>query len=601
MERTGRLQTTLNEVEREALAHDCARLIRAGFADYNARFRGITQRAQARFEQRDWTAARRDAIERIELYDRSVSETSALLTAKLGEHADDRALWAQIKHHYTDLVAPLLDQELNKTFFNTLTRRFFKTQGVDGAIEFIALDIEPTDRITHPVARLSFATTQSEAELFRRVLKGFRFGVPYRNLDADAEAIAREVEEQLGDWSGEPKVRAVELLETVHYREQRAYLVGRLFGESRFCPLVIALTHEDGGLVADAVMTSRDDVAILFGFTRSYFQADLETVGDAVVFLRTLLPTKPVNELYTVLGRAKQGKTERFRHFFNHLSTRDEHFCAADGERGMVMAVFTLPSYPLVFKVIRDRFAYPKTVLREEVIEKYRFVFRHDRAGRLVDAQEFRHLRFKRKQFEPKILADLLQSCASSLILDGDELVIKHMYVERRLRPLNLYLREVDEGLARRAVLDYGQCIRDLALSNVFAGDLLLKNFGVTRHGRVIFYDYDELCLVTDCHFRQLPTARSGEEETHAGAWFYVGENDIFPEQFTEFLGLPAPLKHTLLERHGDLFSAHWWLQLQARLKAGEVFDIPPYRADVRLGIATDGSLPVPFSLTRDE
>ena len=588
-------------VRREALAQDCARLIRAGFADYNARFRGITQRAQSRFEQRDWAGARGDAIERIELYDRCVSETSRLLAAKLGEEAADRALWADIKQHYSDLVAPLLDQELNKTFYNTLTRRFFKTQGVDAAIEYVALDIEPTDRITHPVARLSFANTHSEVALFERVLKGFRFGVPYRDLRASAEAIAQEVDEQLADWFGDPRLRAVELLETVHYREQRAYLIGRLFGESRFCPLVIALTHEDDGLVADAVMTSRDDVAILFGFTRSYFHADLETVGDAVVFLRTLLPTKPVNELYTVLGRAKQGKTERFRHFFHHLSTRDEHFSMAEGERGMVMAVFTLPSYPLVFKIIRDRFAYPKTVLREEVIQKYQFVFRHDRAGRLVDAQEFRHLRFKRKQFEAKVLEDLQKSCASALIADGDELVIRHMYVERRLRPLNLYLREVDEGLALRAVLDYGQCIRDLALSNVFAGDLLLKNFGVTRHGRVIFYDYDELCLVTDCRFRELPAARSGDEETHSGAWYYVGENDIFPEQFTEFLGLTPTLKQALLDRHGELFTAQWWLQLQTRLQAGEVFDIPPYRADVRLGVRPDHSLPVPFSLTRDE
>ncbi len=587
--------------EKEALAHDCARLIRAGFADYNARFRGITQRAQARFEGRDWAGERDDAIARIDLYDWSVSETSKLLKAKLGDFAADRGVWAEIKAHFTELVMTLLDQELNKTFFNTLTRRFFKTRGVDPAIEFVALDIEPTDRITHPVARLSFAATQSDSELFARVLADFRFSVPYADAAGCAEAIAEEVDQQLHDWAGDPKVRAVELLETVFYRERRAYLVGRMFGESRFCPLVIALIHDQEGLNVDAVMTSRDDVAILFGFTRSYFHADLETVGDAVVFLRTLLPTKPINELYTVVGRAKQGKTERYRHFFNHLSTRDERIIAAEGERGMVMAVFTLPSYPLVFKVIRDRFAPPKNVLREEVLAKYQFVFRHDRAGRLVDAQEFRHMRFRRKQFDAEILTDLLESCTSSITEDGDELVISHLYCERRLRPLNLYLREVDDGLALRAVLDYGQAIRDLALSNVFAGDLLLKNFGVTRHGRVIFYDYDELCLVSDCRFRELPTARSDDEESHSGAWFYVGENDIFPEQFMEFLGLRPDLKAALLERHGDLFTAQWWLQLQEALKAGKVFDISPYRDDVRIGQPMDRGLPQPFSFTGDE
>ncbi|GMU42602.1 MAG: bifunctional isocitrate dehydrogenase kinase/phosphatase [Xanthomonadales bacterium] len=566
-----------------AIAQACASDLRDAFADYNARFRAITQRAKRRFERREWTAARLDAIERIELYDVCVAETSRRLEAELGERVGDRGLWSQVRDRYAALIAPLLDQELNKTFFNTLTRRFFKTRGVDPASEFVALDIEPTDRLTHPVPRLNYTATRSPEELFQRVLAGFRFEVPYADIVLSAQRIAAAVDAQLPRWEGEPKVRAVEMLETVFYRERRAYLVGRVFGEREFAPLVIALFHEDQGLRADAVMVQRDDVAALFGITRSYFQADLQTVGDAVVFLRTLLPRKPVNEIYTVLGRAKQGKTERYRHFYRHFESSDEQLTLAEGEKGLVMAVFTLPSYPLVFKIIRDEFAPSKLMTRQDVVDKYQLVFKHDRAGRLIDAQEFRFLRFPRARFAPEVLEDLFDTCRSSVIEDGDHLVLTHMYVERRLRPLNLFLKESPPELVERAVLDYGLAIKELAASNIFPGDLLLKNFGVTRHGRVIFYDYDELCLVTECQFRELPKPRDDDEEMHHGAWYYVGDDDVFPEQFTEFLGLPRRLREALIARHGEIFNVQWWHATQAKLNAGQFFDIPPYREEVRL------------------
>ena len=322
------------------------------------------------------------------------------------------------------------------------------------------------------------------------------------------------------------------------------------------------------------VITEAEHVAQVFGFTRAYFHVDLETVGDAVVFLRTLLPRKPLDEIYTVLGRAKQGKTERYRHFFRHLAAHPhERFVHADGERGMVMLVFTLPGYPLVFKVIRDRFAYPKNIARQDVLDKYQLVFKHDRVGRLVDAQQFRHLGFPQDQFAPALRDELLQECADTCSLQDGQLVVSHCYIERRLRPLNLYLREMDDESAKRAVLDYGQSIKDLARSNIFPGDLLLKNFGVTRHGRAIFYDYDELCLVTECNFRELPAPRDEDEEMHHGAWYYVADSDIFPEQFTEFLGLPRKLREALIARHGEIFTVSWWHEMQHKLNAGHFFE----------------------------
>jgi isocitrate dehydrogenase kinase/phosphatase len=556
--------------------------IAEGFAQYNEQFRAVTQRAYQHFLDKDWSKAQSDLVERLGLYDRYVASVAGSLESLLDAGAGDRVVWSKIKLAHAQDIESLLDQELNKTFFNTLTRRFFKTRGVDPAIEFIALDIEPTDRITHPVARKSFAINDHLARSIEHLLSDFSFADFYADIGRCAAHVTTHLRQQAALW-GEESITAIEMLETVFYRERRAYLVGRFFTESRFVPIVIVLINDERGIVVDAVLTQRQHLAQLFSFTRSYFMADFATVGDAVVFLRTLLPGKPVDEIYSVLGRVKQGKTERYRHFIRHLNASSDNFVHADGERGMVMLVFTLPSYPLVFKLIRDRFAFPKNMAREEVMEKYNLVFKRDRVGRLVDAQEFRYLRFPAARFEPSLLAELQENCALSVQHDGSDLVIKHCYIERRLRPLNLYCRESAKEDAIPAILDYGQAIKDLARSNIFPGDLLLKNFGMTRHGRAVFYDYDELCLVNECHFRTLPSARDNDEEMHHGAWYHVSDNDVFPEQFVEFLGLSVELKSALLERHGEIFQVAWWHDVQARLARGEWADQAPYPREYRL------------------
>jgi len=564
------------------LAFAAASEIRAGFVGYNASFRAITQRAQQRFERREWSELQSDLIERIDEYDQSIKTIGDKLQLMMNGRSADKGFWAQIKGYYSALVAPMLDQELFKTYFNTITRRFFRTRGVDPSIEFVALYIEPTDRITHPVARHSYSVGKNLWTLFRRVLDDFSFAPGYADPERCARRIAEAVSGQFQSW-GSDGIAAVEMLTTVFYRERRAYLVGRIFGETQFAPLIITLRNDERGIRADAVITAPEDVAMVFGFTRAPFLADLETVGDAVVFFRTLLQRKPIDELYSTLGRLKQGKTERYRHFFRHLESSTETFRHADGERGMVMLVFQLPSYELVFKVIRDRFAYPKDIDRQGVLDKYQWVYKHDRVGRLVDAQEFRYLKFQRSRFAPTFLEELLSSCRDSVIEDGDEIVITHLYVERKLRPLNLYVREASPEDAERAVLDYGQAILDLARSNVFAGDMLPKNFGITRHGRAIFYDYDELGHVTECVYRELPSTSDDDEMHPEGAAYYVGQHDVFPQQFIEFMGFSPDLRSKLKAKHPDLFDPRWWVALQAQLRSGEAPELMPYAPDLRL------------------
>ncbi|MGH8314131.1 MAG: bifunctional isocitrate dehydrogenase kinase/phosphatase [Steroidobacterales bacterium] len=556
-----------------------ARFIAAAFAEYNAQFRATTRRAPQRFDARDWRASQRDAVERIELYDRFVNSTVAHLRERLGAAALAPEMWRAIKTEFTALIEPLPDSEFTKTFYSSISRRLFGTVGVNPDLEYIALDLDPLAGIAGQVLTNSYTNRGSLALLVEEILTDFRFRTPYRDFDRSVEYVAHEIASHCTTAAERRMVTAVEIIRPVFFQQTRAYLVGRVTGRGWQLPLAIALKNTERGVLVDAVLLAEDDVSVVFSFTRSYFHVDLERVGEAVLFLKSILPRKPVSELFTVLGRAKQGKTERYRELFRHLQQSSDQFVHAPGERGLVMVCFTLPSFDVVFKIIRDRFPPSKNILRGEVRAKYELVFKHDRAGRLVDAQEFRRLRFPRSRFAAPLLQEFMEETAGTVHPEGDDLIFDHLYIERRMTPLNLYLRSGSRADAERAVLDYGQAIRDLAYSNIFAGDLLLKNFGVTRHGRVIFYDYDELCQVTDCRFRDMPEATTDEDEMRAEAWFYVADNDIFPETFLSFLAFDEAQREAFLKAHGEVLTADFWRQVQRRLTEGEVLEVLPYHS----------------------
>ena len=568
-----------SDPELMTLAQECARVIRDGFSDYNAEFREITRRSRQRFEQRDWQHGHEDAVARIDLYEQWVQKLVEWLLQRLEARAQDRPLWKQIKIEFSEMISDYVDQEFTKTYFSSITRRIFDTVGIDPEVEYIALEERPIEALNQEPSVNAFAVEGFLDETCRQVLDAYAFDVGWENLDFSLRFIHSHITNDFQSCGGIDNLARLEFLKPVFYQGTRAYLVGRMVTRDEdYRPLVISLRSTGEGVAVDAVLVRPADVSMLFGFTRSYYHADLETVADAVVFLRSIIPQKPLAELFTVLGRAKQGKTERYRSFFRHLSHSDDLFVNAPGDKGMVMVVFTLPSYDIVFKIIRDQFAYPKTVVREDVLEKYQLVFKHDRAGRLVDAQEFRLLDFSPARFEQSLLEELLGATAETCRIENGQLVIEHLYIERRLTPLNLYLREASPEAARLAVIDYGQSIRDLAASNIFPGDLLLKNFGVTRNGRVIFYDYDELCLVTECNFRDMPKAATLEEEMQAEAWFYVGEDDVFPEQFVSFLGLEPKHLEVFMQFHAEILTAAFWRDLKQRHLAGEVIEVLPYR-----------------------
>ena len=531
-----------------------AALIVAHFRAYNEEFGRITRRAADHFLSRDNDARERDAVARIELYEQCVG--TALHALRDAGAAGGAEFWKAATSIYGDLIDRVPDSDFYRTFFNSATRDLFGTVGVNPDVEFCATHM---GRASGSVPIRVYPTGSSLQAAVSDVLND----LPFAAALADPNLAVRRVTAELGrHFETRPPSAApesIELIEPLFYRAGEAFLVGRLIGDSAVTPLVIVFRNSAGGVQVEAVLLSRNDISSQFGYANSYFHVDLPVVGAAVTLLRSFMPRKPVDELYTVLGRAKQGKTERYFALRRQLDRSIDAFVHAPGERGLVMIVFTLPSHDLVFKVIRDKFGAPKHATREEVMERYRFVFRHDRAGRMVDAQEFKRLRLPLSRFMPVLTDELLREASQSCRIEGDDLIVEHCYIERRLRPLNLFLREAEPAAAEAAIVDYGYALRDLAATNIFAGDLLLKNFGVTRHGRVIFYDYDEVSLLTDCEFRDLPTARTDEEETAAEPWFYVGPRDVFPEQWLPFLAIPASMRELFLARHAELLTAHWW------------------------------------------
>jgi isocitrate dehydrogenase kinase/phosphatase len=541
---------------RADFASTAAAQIAEHFRLYNEEFGRITRRAAGNFLSEDWRAAQLDAVDRIELYEQRVARCVAFVGSQLEARRTDVALWIDIKHAYEALVTRRPDSDFYNTFFNSVTRDLFGTVGVNKEVEFCATS---AGRASGSVPIRVYRVAGSLPTAVKEILADLPFGTAIGDTEAAVHRISAEIGRYFatGRHSGAPE--SIELIEPVFYRGMQAFVVGRLIGDSAITPLVLAFTHLHRSVQIDAVMMSRAEVGSLFGYARSYFHVDLPVVSAAITLLRSFMPRKPIDELYTVLGRAKQGKTERYFTLQRHLEKSIDSFVHAPGDRGLVMIVFTLPSHDLVFKVIRDKFGAPKNTTRADVIERYQFVFRHDRAGRLVDAQEFKRLRLPRGRFMPALTEELLREAGESCRVEGEDLIIEHCYIERRLRPLNLFLREAEPAAAESAIIDYGNALRDLAASNVFPGDLLLKNFGVTSHGRVIFYDYDELCLVSDCVFRDLPQARNEEEETSAEPWFHCGPRDVFPEQWLPFLSIPSALSEVFIREHECLLTASWW------------------------------------------
>ncbi|AZF01284.1 Isocitrate dehydrogenase phosphatase/kinase [Pseudomonas orientalis] len=556
-----------------------ARMILDGFDDYREHFRQITDGARERFEKAQWQQGQAASAARINLYEDKVGEVTMRLRAAFDAGVlQDIDLWPLVKSAYIGLIDLRFDDELSETWYNSVFCSLFSHDLISDNCMFIQTT-RPSQRRARAAQTRTYTPAGNLAQTLAQIFADYRFSEPYADLPVDLRRLEAQLRENLPDWVCKDPDLTVELFSSVLYRNKGAYLVGRIYTRDEQWPLVIPLLHREGqGIQIDALITDEADVSIIFSFTRSYFMVDVPVPAEFIDFLKRILPGKHIAELYTSIGFYKHGKSEFYRALINHLATTDDQFIMAPGVRGMVMSVFTLPGFNTVFKIIKDRFSPSKNVNRATVIEKYRLVKSVDRVGRMADTQEFADFRFPLSKFEPECLAELLEVAAGTVQLEGDTVLIRHCWTERRMTPLNLYLENANPAQVREALEDYGLAIKQLAAANIFPGDMLLKNFGVTRHGRVVFYDYDEICFLTEANFRHIPAPRTPEDEMASEPWYSIGPLDVFPEEFPPFLFADASQRRLFDELHGELYNADYWKGLQEAIRAGKVIDVFPYR-----------------------
>jgi isocitrate dehydrogenase kinase/phosphatase len=583
------MQAAFPKLLSSQIAFDTARMILDGFDKHYRLFREIARSAKQHFEAGEWKLAQAEARNRIAFYDKRVQECIQALEDEYDQEDLTDEVWREVKLHYIGLLTDHKQPELAETFFNSvccniLHRAYFHNDFIfvrpAVSTEYIENDeTAPTYRVYYP-AKDGFRYT------FKRIVTNFQLKRPFADLKRDVALIEERLNQTFGETTPEPN-HQIQVLTNLFFRNKGAYIVGKAINGNREYPFVVPILHNrKGELVLDTILLDTAMITVLFSFTRAYFMVDMEVPSAYVKFVRSMLPRKPRSEIYSMFGLQKMGKALFYRDFLHHLKHSSDCFESAPGIRGLVMVVFALPSFPYVFKVIKDHFPAPKETTRALVKEKYQLVKYHDRVGRMADTLEYSNVAFPRSRFSDELLAELKEVAPSIVEEEGDEVIINHVYIERRMVPLNIWLTNAekagDEAALEHGVLEYGNAIRELVGANIFPGDMLYKNFGVTRHGRVVFYDYDEIEYITDCNFRAIPAPRNEEDEMSAEPWYPIGKNDVFPEQLGTFLLGNLNVRKYFMKHHAELLTPQFWQDAKQRLMDGQVADVFPYPQECR-------------------
>ena len=566
------------------LAMQIAKTMLEGFNRHYTSIREYGRQAKLLFEAGDWKGVHNAVRERIPSYDIRANETARFLAEEFATVSLAYDTWQQVKLFYIGQLINHKQPELAETFFNSVCSRLLHRTYFHNDYIFARPAVSTEYILSEPPVYSSYyPMRRGLRQTIKQIVIDFDWQRPFEDLDRDVDYVMRTVERFMGGW---PKAEAnvqIQVLYSAFYRNKGAYIFGKAINGTVETPFAIPVLHTpDGKLFLDTVLLESWRIVLLFSLSRAYFMVDMEVPSGYVQFLLSILPNKPRSEIYTMLGLGKQGKTMFFRDLMTHLRHSDDQFIIAPGVRGMVMLVFTLPSYPYVFKIIKDVFAATKEVDHETVKAKYLLVKQVDRVGRMADTLEFSLVALPKNRFSDELLDALRTHVPSLLEEDGDDLIIRHLYIERRMTPLNIYLDSATPEQIDHAVFEYGNAIRELASANIFPGDMLWKNFGVTSYNRVVFYDYDEIEYMTDCNFRVIPEAPYPEMEMSGEPWYSVARNDIFPEEFASFLLGSPKVREAFLKYHRYLLDAGFWKEAQEKIRAGHVVDFFPYAEELR-------------------
>jgi isocitrate dehydrogenase kinase/phosphatase len=572
-------------------AHQIALAMIQGFNKHYTLFRQTSREAKTRFEHADWTGVHKAVKERIRFYDDRVDECVERLRNEFDASSIDDSTWQQVKLLYIGLLLNHKQPELAETFFNSVTTKILHRNYFHNDFIFVrpTISTENLEGEETQTYRSYYAKEDGLRGAIGKIVSDFDWHRPFADLTRDVEHIYEAVLRFLNGMPRREVNFQIQVLASAFYRNKAAYILGKAINGANEYPFAIPILHDAyGQLYVDTILLDAWRIGLLFSLSRAYFMVDMEVPSGYVQFLRSIMPNKPRSEIYIMLGLGKQGKTMFFRDFIYHLHHSEDQFIMAPGIRGLVMLVFTLPSYPYVFKIIKDVFGSSKEMDQATVKRKFMMVKQVDRVGRMADTLEFSNVLFPLKRFSDEVLHELQTLAPSKFEVDGEQLIIKHLYIERRMEPLNIHLERMDksnnlEGM-EHAIKEYGSAIRELAQANIFPGDMLWKNFGITRFGRVVFYDYDEIEYMTDINFRKIPPAPDFETEMSGEVWYPVKPGDVFPEEFATFLLASPQVRKIFMKHHKDLLNTGFWQETQDKIRSGHVEDFFPYPQELRFG-----------------
>ena len=564
------------------IKHQVVDEIIAGFDGYMDSFNAMSKMAPQHFRERNWDAMQNTHRKRLMLYKDWIKQIVGNCHKILLEDDIDQSLWPELKSLFSEKIKDKTDKELAETFFNSVVRKVVPHLAVDEQLMFVYEDYNSC--AIYPQADLfhDYPPQRDLDPLFRKMLEDFDFGVPYSQKEKCIQSLIKGVKEVILSRYSPTTETTLQVLKPVFYRNKAAYLIGRTFIGNKWMPFIIPFLNGPKGVFVDTLIFDPTIMSGFFSFTRSYFMAEIKIPSQVIAFLKSAVTHKKIHELYNSIGFNKHGKTEFYRDFLNHLRSCQDQFVLASGIKGMVMTVFTLPSYNIVFKMIKDHFDPPKSMTRHQVREKYKLVSLHDRVGRMADTHEFENFQLPLDRIHPSLMKELKNTVNSLLEIKGNTLHIKHVYTERRMTPLNIYLESCTTEEARQAVEEYGNAIIQLAQANIFPGDMMTKNFGVTRQKRVIFYDYDEIEFLVDMNFRKKPKAETYDQIYASEPWYDIAKNDVFPEDFKRFMIGRADVRDHFLKFHENLFDPCFWINIQERIRSGELIHAFPYPERIR-------------------
>ena len=571
-------------VEAAARIELAAQLILTVYDEFYRRLCEYPHLAQRAFEDMDPHASIRISQERLGLYSRYIAEHGPRILAAFPALAANLAVWDALDRLFTAMIVDRYDADIAFSFAHSIRRNISR-----GLWRPVAYSFPPPSKLraysmasVHRRLRIS---GRIDTELLCTALQTPNFAVPFRDLQGDAQRILERVEQVLGG-PGHGVPLALDVIDAGFFRDRSAFIVGRwLLADGGIAPFVVALLNSADGIYADAVLHRVSDIHDLFSSALANFHVTTRLYYQTCVFLFSLMPRRPFGHHYSTIGYNHVGKVAILNEINDQVRC-GHRFERSPGVPGTVALGFTFDECAYHLKVIRDRptssykwGAYPGVAA---VSDKYRVVHEINRAGSMLDNVMYFNLRLDRGMFDPALLDEICSQAAESVQVDDGGVYLRLLIVQMKIVPLPVYLENAGEDATRAVMISLGHCIRNNAATNIFNKDLDSRNYGVGRYGRVFLFDYDAVEKLTDVKIRTNTDREPGEEAVPE--WFFEEGVIFLPEELEHGMQLKSHhARRCFHEENSDLLGMEYWLDVQRKLKRGEVPGLKTYPDSTKL------------------